>query len=54
MFNKEKIEKRLTKSFVLVSAISAIAAIAGLIAVIVISNRYSYALKNFGFAQWDI
>ncbi len=54
MFNKEKIEKRLTKSFVLVSAISAIAAIAGLIAVIVISNRYSYALKNFGFAQGDI
>lgn len=54
MFNKEKIEKRLTKSFVMVSAISAIAAIAGLIAVIVISNRYSYALKNFGFAQGDI
>ena len=54
MFNTEKIEKRLTKSFVMVSAISAIAAIAGLIAVIVISNRYSYALKNFGFAQGDI
>ena len=54
MFNNEKIEKRLTKSFVMVSAISAIAAIAGLIAVIVISNRYSYALKNFGFAQGDI
>lgn len=54
MFNKEKIEKRLTKSFVLVSAISAIAAIAGFIAVIAISNRYSYALKNFGFAQGDI
>lgn len=54
MFNKEKIEKRLTKSFVMVSAISAIAAIAGFIAVIVISNRYSYALKNFGFAQGDI
>ena len=54
MFNKEKIEKRLTKSFVMVSAIGAIAAIAGMIAVIVISNRYSYALKNFGFAQGDI
>lgn len=54
MFNKEKIEKRLTKSFVMVSAISAAAAIAGLIAVIVIANRYSYALKNYGFAQGDI
>ena len=29
-------------------------AILGLIALIVISNRYSYALKNFGFAQGDI
>ena len=54
MNNKENIEKRLTKSFIKVSAISAIAAIAGLIAVILISNRYSYALVNFGFAQGDI
>ncbi len=54
MSNKERIEKRLTKSFVMVSAIASIAAIAGLIAVIVISNRYSYALVNFGFAQGDI
>lgn len=53
-FNKERIEKRLTKSFVMVSTISAVAAIAGLIAMIVLASRYSYALKNFGFAQGDI
>lgn len=54
MFNNERIEKRLVKSFRLVSIITAIAAVVGLIAVFVISNRYSYALKNFGFAQGDI
>lgn len=54
MFNKEKIEKRLTKSFIMISAITAIAAVVGLIAVVIISNRYSYALTNFGFAQGDI
>lgn len=54
MFENEKIEKRLTKSFILVSAISAIAAIVGLIALIVTATRYSYALTNFGFAQGDI
>ncbi len=54
MFNNERIEKRLTKSFVMVAGISAIAAIVGLIAVIVVASRYSYALLNFGFAQGDI
>lgn len=53
-FNKERIEKRLTKSFVMVSAISSAAAVVGLIAMIVLANRYSYALHNFGFAQGDI
>lgn len=54
MFNNERIEKRLVKSFRLVSIITAVAAVVGLIAVFVISNRYSYALKNYGFAQGDI
>ncbi len=54
MFNKERIEKRLTKSFVMISAITSVAAIVALIAMIVVSTRYSYALINFGFAQGDI
>lgn len=48
------IEKKLTRSFFKVASISAAVALFGLIALIVISNRYSYALKNFGFAQGDI
>lgn len=50
----ERIEKKLTKSFLTVSLITAISAILGLVALVVIANRYSYALTNFGFAQGDI
>ncbi len=54
MFKDEKIEKKLTKSFLMVSLITAVSAVLGLVALVVVSNRYSYALKNFGFAQGDI
>lgn len=54
MNKKESIEKKLTLSIFKVSALTAIAALLGVIALIVISNRYSYALHNFGFAQGDI
>lgn len=54
MNQKENIEKKLTVSIFKVSTITAVAAILGVIALIVISGRYSYALHNFGFAQGDI
>lgn len=55
LMNKhENIEKKLTVSIFKVSTITAAAAILGVIALIVISSRYSYALHNFGFAQGDI
>ncbi len=54
MFQNERIDKRLTKSFVLVSSIAALASVIGVIVLIVMVNRYSYALTNFGFAQGDI
>lgn len=54
MNKHESIENKLTKSFFKISAITAIAAIVGLIALIFTSNRYAYALTNFGFAQGDI
>lgn len=54
MKKKVNIEKKLTSSFFKVSAITAVAAIVGLIALIVISARYSNALVNYGFAQGDI
>lgn len=48
------IEKRLTGSFIKVSAITVVVAALGLIALLLTSSRYSYALHNFGFAQGDI
>lgn len=54
MNEHDSIERKLTKSFFKVASITAAAALLGLIALIIISNRYSYALKNFGFAQGDI
>lgn len=54
MKQKENIEKKLTSSFFRVASIAATAAIVGLIALIVISSRYSNALVNYGFAQGDI
>ena len=44
------IEKKLTASIFRVSLITAGAAVLGIIALIIISARYSYALHNFGFA----
>ncbi len=52
--NQESIEKKLTASFFKVAAMVAVAAVVGVLALMVISNRYAYALKNFGFAQGDI
>ncbi len=54
MNKKENIEKKLTGSFFKVSAIMAAVAVLCLVALMVVSGRYSYALKNFGFAQGDI
>lgn len=52
--NQENIEKRLTRSFFKIATIMAAVVALTLISLVVISTRYSYALKNFGFAQGDI
>lgn len=54
MKEKESIEKKLTGSILKVSIIMAAAALLGVIALVVISSRYSSALVNYGFAQGDI
>lgn len=54
MFKKMRINKRLTVSFIMISAITSVAAIVGLIAMLYISNQYTYALQNYGFSQGDI
>ena len=54
LFKEERIEKRLQKSFVMVTMMAAVAAIIALIALVVTSNRYAYALTQYGFSQGDI
>ena len=54
MREKESIEKKLTQSILKVSIIMAAAALLGVIALVIISNRYSSALEVYGFAQGDI
>lgn len=49
LFKEERIEKRLQKSFVMVTMMAAVAAIIALIALVVTSNRYAYALTQYGF-----
>lgn len=51
---KLRIRERLNKGFTMVSAIATVAAVLGVVATIVISTRYSYALTNYGFAQGDV
>jgi len=54
MNEKDSIQKKLTKSFFKSAAITSAVAVLALIALIIVSARYSYALHNFGFAQGDI
>ncbi len=54
MFKKMRIKKKLTSSYILISAITSIAGILGCIAMIIIANQYAYALKYYGFSQGDI
>lgn len=49
-----KIEKRLSTGFFITTAITSIGAVLALIAMFIISNRYTFALRNYGFSQGDI
>lgn len=49
-----KIKKRLLNGFIMVMMIANVAAILGVIGMLVISSRYTYALRNYGFSQGDI
>lgn len=54
MNERNSIEKKLSKSFFEVTAITSAVAVVALIAMIIVSNRYSHALEVYGFAQGDI
>lgn len=49
-----RIEKRLISSFRIATLITSVTAIAAILVLLIISNRYTYALQYFGFAQGDI
>ena len=48
MFTNERIEKRLKKAFILVSAIASAVALLGAVAMIIMSNLYSKTIKKHG------
>ena len=52
--NEMRIEKRLTTGFRITTMITSIAAIAAVIVLLIISSRYTYALRYYGFPQGDI
>lgn len=52
--NEIQIGKRLTTAFRITTMITSVAAIAAIIVLYIISNRYTYALRYFGFPQGDI
>lgn len=52
--NKYRIKERLTRGFVIASGIPAAVAVVVLITMIVISEIYSNALENYGFAQGNV
>ena len=54
MFQNEKIQGRLTKSFRMVSLIGAIAAVLGVIMLAIVMTQYKSAMVNYGFSQGDI
>ena len=52
--NEMRIEKRLITGFIITTIINSIAVIAAVIVLLIISNRYTYALRYYGFPQGDI
>ena len=52
--NEMRIEKRLITGFIITTIINSIAVIVAVIVLLIISNRYTYALRYYGFPQGDI
>lgn len=54
MFKNLKIQKRLTKSFMIIAVIGALASVTGIVSTAMVATGYSRALTKYGFAQGDI
>lgn len=47
--NKKRLKERISSAIVMVALIVSISGVVGAVSGIVVSNRYNYALKNYGF-----
>lgn len=52
--NNMQIKERLTKAFLMVAGMLTLVSVIGLITLIIVSNSYSNALVDYGFAQGDV
>lgn len=52
--NSKRLRKRISSATIIVALIVSISGIIGLIAMMVMGNRYNYALVNYGFSQGDV
>ena len=54
MFKNMKIKRKLITGFVVCVVLASIAAVFTLVMLRTVSNRYDYAMENFGYAQGDL
>lgn len=47
--NKKRLKERISSAIVMVALIVSISGVVGAVSGIIVSNRYNYALKNYGF-----
>lgn len=52
--NNMQIKERLTKAFLVVAGMLTLVSVIGLVTLIIVSNTYSKALVDYGFAQGDV
>lgn len=52
--NSMQIKERLTKAFLVVAGMLTLVSVIGLVTLIIVSNTYSKALVDYGFAQGDV
>lgn len=52
--NGRRLQKRISSAILMVALLVSISGILGGIMMVVMSNRYNYALTNYGFSQGDI
>ena len=50
--NKKRLKERISSAIVMVALIVSISGVVGAVSGIVVSNRYNYALKNYGLPKY--